>query len=114
MVKGTPDQSAEVKPWGIGMGLLWGPRFFREVIDVAAKAMAIRANDIGSQGNSTARRGVAKRALSDRPLQAKMAGYEISSIDKQITASKIHLGIAEKDIEMQKGAIDQAAEADNS
>ncbi|KAK1807097.1 hypothetical protein LTR12_018562, partial [Friedmanniomyces endolithicus] len=54
-----------------------------------------------------------QRAVQDRILQANTAGYEASNIDKQIVVAKIHLALAEKEIEIQQQQIDSAQVVSN-
>ncbi len=63
-----------------------------------------------AQAESAGTKAMAQRSLNDRLLQANIAGYEISSIDKQIIANKIRVAMASNDIDMQQTAIDQAQE----
>lgn len=64
------------------------------------------------QSSAAGQKSQYQRALQDWYLQANTAGFEISSIDKQITGANIHIALANKDILMQQTQIDQAKEID--
>ena len=63
-----------------------------------------------AQAEAAGTKAIAQRSLNNRLLQANIAGYEISSINKQIIGTKICVAMANNNIDMQQTAIDQAEE----
>ncbi|KAJ2899081.1 hypothetical protein MKZ38_003437 [Zalerion maritima] len=110
--KVLPETAAHGTPLGVGAAVKWGAPNIGDAMEMVAKGLHGVEKGLSYGANSAGSNAAARRALNDRLAQANMAGYEISSIDKQITAAKIRLDMANRDIELQQKQIDQAHEAE--
>jgi Tc toxin complex TcA C-terminal TcB-binding domain len=108
-----PNVDAAGMPLGIGEDFKFGPGNMGALISAMARAKAIDVAWIGFQSSNAGLMAQSQRSLQDRILQANNAGYEISSIDKQITSANIKIAMASKDIDLQQLQIDQAQEITN-
>ncbi|KAH6691111.1 hypothetical protein BKA61DRAFT_500245, partial [Leptodontidium sp. MPI-SDFR-AT-0119] len=97
-------------PIGIGTSAVINGQNFGALASSYAKGIGIGVENMQYQTNSLTKKGQYQRALQDRIMQANNAGYEISQIDKQITAAKIRIDMANKEIELQQSTIDQSQE----
>ena len=108
-----PNTNEDISPLGCGVTLKWGASNMAMLMDSVAKGLSMGVDNLNYQSSMAGTKSQYQRALQDRILQANAAGYEISSIDKQITAAQIRLDIANKDIELQQNQIDQAQEVND-
>jgi hypothetical protein len=108
-----PNTQEYISPLGVGAAIKWGPANLGSSILAIARGLKMGAGILNYQASTAGRKGQGIRAVQGRMLQANAAGYEISAIDKQVTASKIRIAMANKDIELQQKQIDQAQEVDN-
>lgn len=100
-------------PLGCGTEVKGGGENIGRVIQTTTQSLKLGADVISYQGQSAGRKAGALRSLQDRILQANLAGYEITNIDKQIISSKIRIDMAKREISNQQKQIDQAKEAEN-
>lgn len=107
-----PSISGMGAPLGVGVEAEGGGMNIGSAVEATTKSLALGADVISAQGQSAGRKGNALRALQDRILQANIAGYEITNIDKQILSSQIRIAMANRDIAHQQKAIDQAKEVE--
>jgi hypothetical protein len=108
-----PSTGAHATPLGCGAVINWGPPNSGAAISAIARGIGVTAGELQYLSAVAGRKAQAQRALSDRLQAANAAGYEISSIDKQITTSQIRAAMASKDIEVQQKQIDQAQEVED-
>ncbi|MFN6590493.1 neuraminidase-like domain-containing protein [Bacillus sp. TD10] len=105
-----PVASVDAKPFGIGPGIAIHGQMFGNAAQAVAKYLQIEANDLSFASSNAGKKGGFTRALQDRIFQAEAAGHELKQIDKQITAQKIRIEMANLEIANQQKAIDNAAE----
>ncbi|GFF58704.1 hypothetical protein IFM46972_11182 [Aspergillus udagawae] len=108
-----PNFSAQFMPLGCGGSSMFGGSNLGAYYQAIARGASMAVSNASFQAGAAGRRSQALRALQDRILQANMAGYEISNIDKQITTSKVRIALASKDIDVQQKQIDQAREMED-
>jgi receptor-binding and translocation channel-forming TcA subunit of Tc toxin len=108
-----PSTGAHATPLGCGAVINWGPPNVGAATSAIARGVSVTAGELQFLSSVAGRKGQSQRALSDRLQAANAAGYEISSIDKQIAAGQIRVAMASKDIEVQQKQIDQAKEVEN-
>jgi hypothetical protein len=106
-----PIVASHATPLGCGAAFQWGPPNIGHFTSAIARGISASSSDLIYRASAAGQKATALRSLNDRLQQVNAAGYEISSIDKQITASKIRVAIASKDISVQQQAIDQSQEA---
>lgn len=78
-----------------------------------ARGASMGVDTANFNASTAGRKSQAQRAMQDRILQANMAGYEISNIEKQVTTNKIRIAMTSKDIDLQRNQIDQAKEIED-
>ncbi|GIC94464.1 putative Insecticidal toxin complex protein TccB2 [Aspergillus udagawae] len=83
-----PNFSAQFMLLGCGGSSMFGGSNLGAYYQVIARGASMAVSNASFQAGVARWRLQALRALQDRILQANMAGYEISNIDKQITTSK--------------------------
>lgn len=108
----VPDNSYDVKPFGIGVGLKFGGSDLNNFTSAVARGMQIGVNYTSFQSSAAGRKASHLRQLHERMLQADNAGQEIMQIDKQVTAQEIRIALAQKEIENHQVQIDQTKEAE--
>ncbi|KAI9164055.1 Toxin subunit YenA2 [Paramyrothecium foliicola] len=108
-----PTASGNFEPLGMGASISFGGSNLAGATSAVARGISIRTNDLTFQAGNASRKAMALRALNDRLLQANVAGYEISSIDKQIVAGKVRVAMANREIELQQKNIDQIRETED-
>lgn len=108
-----PSTGAHGTPLGCGVVVNWGPPNLGWFTSGIAKSVGAQAGLLTHFANMASRKAIMQRALNERLQQANAAGYEISNIDKQITASQIRVAIAAKDIDVQQKSIDQARDVED-
>jgi hypothetical protein len=107
-----PNVDAQGMPLGIGVSVKFGPSNLAALSSAIAKGLSIGVENLNFQASSAGRKAQSQRMLQDRILQANAAGYETSSIDKQITAAKIRIGMASAEIDQLQTQINQSREAE--
>ncbi|WP_136667959.1 neuraminidase-like domain-containing protein [Flavobacterium sp. H122] len=107
-----PDATIAAMPFGIGGQAKLGGSHFGNAANAASKVIQIIASQYSFESSNAGKKGNFKRALQDRVMQANAAGYEIKQIDKQITAQKIRIAIANQEIANQQKMIDNAMEVE--
>lgn len=108
-----PSFESKAEPFGIGMGsTITSGWMLGNAAQAVASAMKLFADDFSYQSTNAGRKANLKRALQDRIKLANAAGFNIKQIDKQIIAQQIRLEIANKEIENQQKAIDNAREVE--
>jgi hypothetical protein len=85
-----------------------GPENIGRYISAVSRGLNIGASILNYEASTAGRKAQMLLVIQDRILQSNAAGYKISGIDKQITASKIRIAVASKDIDIQQKIIDQA------
>jgi hypothetical protein len=108
-----PNVEAMVAPLGVGGKTVFGPGNVANATQAACNGLKFGAEILNHQGLSAGQKANAQRMLQDRILQANLAGYEVSLLDKQILASKIRVDIAKREIQNQEKAIEQAKEMED-
>ncbi|OCK76022.1 hypothetical protein K432DRAFT_429013 [Lepidopterella palustris CBS 459.81] len=108
-----PNFSAQYEPLGVGGTSTFGGSNIGAYYQAMARGAGMAVSDASYQAGVAGRKSQAMRALQDRILQANMAGYEIASIDKQVTANRIRIAMASKDIDIQQKQIDQMHEIED-
>jgi hypothetical protein len=108
-----PNFSANFEPLGCGGSSMFGGSNVGAYYQALARSASTTVGEATYNASTAGRKAQAQRAMQDRILQANMAGYEISSIDKQVTANKIRIALASKDIDVQQNQIDQAKEVED-
>ncbi|KAK0907467.1 hypothetical protein LTR91_021991 [Friedmanniomyces endolithicus] len=103
-----PNPEISTQPLGVGVITKWGPENLAAIASTGARAVQVAVDQLSYQSSNALQKSQYQRAIQDRILQANTAGYEASNIDKQIVVAKIHLALAEKEIEMQQQQIDSA------
>ena len=107
-----PYISADVKPIGIGAGVVLAGNMFGNAAQAVARGMQAYSNHLIYQSTSAGRKGGFLRQLQDRVQQANVAGYDIKSIDKQMLTQQIRINIAQHEITNQQKQIDNAQEVE--
>ncbi len=107
-----PTVAIDGKPFGIGTGVSFGGKMLADAAQAYAKWHQIGANTLSYQSTSAAKKGGFSRAMQDRVQQANAAGYELKQIDKQITAQKIRIEIANQEISNQQQLMENALEVE--
>ncbi|KAK0651020.1 hypothetical protein B0T16DRAFT_453525 [Cercophora newfieldiana] len=108
-----PTIGSHATPLGCGAVFNWGPPNVGAATSAIGRGISMGASELTFRSGVAGRKAQALRALNDRLQAANAAGYEISSIDKQIIASKIRVAMAAKEIDAQQKQIDQAKEAED-
>jgi hypothetical protein len=108
-----PNTSGNFEPLGCGMSVTFGGQNIGSQYSAIARGLQMGVSQADYMAATAGRKSQAIRTLQERILQANMAGYEISNIDKQVTTSKIRVAMANKDIELQQKQIDQAHEVED-
>jgi hypothetical protein len=103
-----PATTADGKPFGIGVGLVWGGPNLGNLTQAVARGIQIRANDLTYEASNAGRKAAFQRQLQDRVQQANAAGYEIKNVDKQILTQRIRADIAAQEITNQQAQIDNS------
>lgn len=107
-----PSLTVDGKPLGIGVGALWGFPNLANATTAVGRGLKIHSDYLSYQSSTAGRKAGFTRAIQDRIFQAEAAGYELKEIDKQITAQKIRIELANLEIANQQKAIDNAAEVE--
>ncbi|MEY8348019.1 neuraminidase-like domain-containing protein [Bacillus cereus] len=105
-----PSLGGYATPIGVGVTATWGGANLGSAASAIARGMQTHSNNLNFQSSQSGKKGSFTRAFQDRIFQANAAGYEIKQIDKQITAQKIRIEMANLEIANQQKAIDNAAE----
>lgn len=108
-----PMITGSAEPFGVGVGTSFGGTNLGQAAQTMSKALLMTANYMSYQSASAAKKGVFKRALEDRVMQANAAGYEIKQIDKQIATQQIRIAMANQDLVNQQQQIDNAQEVED-
>mgnify|MGYP001057821509 CR=1 FL=1 len=108
-----PTINGHGTPLGVGVAVSWGFPNLANATSAVARGLRIYADHLSYQSSSAGKKGNFKRALQERVMQANSAGYELKQIDKQITAQKIRIAIANQEIANQQKMIDNALEIED-
>jgi hypothetical protein len=108
-----PYTSADVKPIGIGAGVVLAGNMFGNAAQSVARGMQTYSNHLTYQSTSAGRKAGFLRQLQERVQQANTAGYEIKNIDKQILTQQIRINITNQEITNQQKQIDNAQEMED-
>ncbi|KIA93644.1 hypothetical protein OA93_21830 [Flavobacterium sp. KMS] len=108
-----PTINGHGTPLGVGVAVSWGFPNLANATSAVARGLRIYADHLSYQSSSAGKKGNFKRALQERVMQANSAGYELKQIDKQITAQKIRIAIANQEITNQQKMIDNALEIED-
>ncbi|MCC9074418.1 hypothetical protein LNQ49_22755 [Flavobacterium sp. F-65] len=108
-----PTINGHGTPLGVGVAVSWGFPNLANATSAVARGLRIQADHLSYQSSSAGKKGNFKRALQERVMQANSAGYELKQIDKQITAQKIRIAIANQEITNQQKMIDNALEIED-
>ncbi|MFB9080266.1 hypothetical protein ACFFWB_23140 [Flavobacterium procerum] len=108
-----PSFGAKFQPFGVGGSINFGGSNLGAAAQAWAKFLQLDASELTYQSTSAGKKGGFKRALQERVMQANSAGYELKQIDKQITAQKIRIAIANQEIANQQRMIDNALEIED-
>ncbi|MET3020290.1 Tc toxin subunit A-related protein [Flavobacterium hydatis] len=108
-----PTINGHGTPLGVGVAVSWGFPNLANATSAVARGLRIYADHLSYQSSSAGKKGNFKRALQERVMQANAAGYELKQIDKQITAQKIRIAIANQEITNQQKMIDNALEIED-
>ncbi|KAN0108658.1 hypothetical protein V8E51_008400 [Hyaloscypha variabilis] len=103
-----PNVDTKGLPWGIGIGLRFGPENFAQAASAVARAMKISADDLSYEGSNAGRQAGYLREMQDRIYQANQAGYEIKNLDAQIQTQTEKVTMATQEITNQQQAIENA------
>ncbi|MFZ6014528.1 MAG: neuraminidase-like domain-containing protein, partial [Bacteroidota bacterium] len=107
-----PSFGARFQPFGVGGSINFGGSNLGAAFQAWAKFLQLDASEINFAASNAGKKAGFLRALQDRIFQANAAGFEIKQIDKQVTASKIRIQIAEQEILNQQKVIDNAVEVE--
>ncbi len=108
-----PTLTTQGSPLGVGFaGMLFSGTSMANAAQAVGKGFQIGANTLSYQSTSAAKKGGFSRAMQDRVQQANAAGYELKQIDKQITAQKIRIEIANQEISNQQQLMENALEVE--
>ncbi|KAK4161538.1 hypothetical protein QBC43DRAFT_243388 [Cladorrhinum sp. PSN259] len=102
-----PSPTLSAQPLGVGIQVNAGPSCLAAATSAAARVLSFLQDQRNFEASMASRKGQHQRALQERVLQANAAGYEITGIDKQITAAKIRMAIAQKEIAAQQQTMTQ-------
>ncbi|KAG4435408.1 hypothetical protein IFR05_009115 [Cadophora sp. M221] len=108
-----PNIAGMGAPLGVGVEAEGGGKNIGDAIQAVTRSLKLGADVVNYQGQAAGRKASVLRNLQDRILQANIAGYEVTSIDKQILSSKIRIDMANREITNQQRAIDQAQEVED-
>ncbi|TKA62643.1 hypothetical protein B0A55_11802 [Friedmanniomyces simplex] len=108
VLSALPNVEMSAQPLGVGAITKWGSENLAAVATTEARALRVMVDQFSYQSSNAIQKSQYQRAVQDRILQANTAGYEASNIDKQIIVARIHLALANKEIEMQQHQIDSA------
>jgi hypothetical protein len=103
-----PNVSIYAAPVGMGGKIEWGFPHLGHATGAIARWIRTDAEYLTAQAGMAGRRVGLLRAMQDRIQMANSAGYEIKSIDAQIMAQRVRIGIAEKEISNHQRSIDNA------
>ena len=110
---GLPTVQNLAAPLGVGVMTEVGPGNAAKASHAACTALKFGAEILSYQGAQAGRKSNSQRLLQERILQANLAGYEISTLDRQILASKIRVDMANREIANQQKQMDQAKEMED-
>jgi len=109
----APSTVAYATSLGCGAAVTWSSSNLSYFTSTVARSIGITQNDMSYRAGVAGRKAIALRSLNDCLQQVNIAGYEISTIEKQIAASKICVALSSKDIVMQQQQINQAREMED-
>ena len=107
-----PSFGVRFQPFGVGGSLNFGGSNLGSAFQAWAKFLQLDASELTFGATNAGKKAVFLRALQERVFQANNAGYEIKQIDKQITAQKIRIDIANQEILNHQKSMDNAAEVE--
>lgn len=109
-LKAFPTINGHASPFGVGVAACWGPGFIGDVMNGVAQVIKIEADTLTYESTNASRKNGHMRTNQDRTQTANSTGYELKNIDKQITASKARIDIANQEITNQQKQIDNSQE----
>jgi len=107
-----PSFDIDIKPFGVGGGFTIGGNDFQNATNAIARGLQIGVNVSSAQSSAASRKTGFTRQFQDRIFQANLAGHELMQIDKQITAQKIRIAVAQKELENHEVQIEQTKEVE--
>ena len=94
-----PSVAPDGKPFGIGVGLLWGGTQLGNALNAAGKVFEFIGGFSSHAAVLAAKMAGYIRREQDWTLQANLASREIIQLDKQITSADIQIQVAERELE---------------
>ncbi|NEQ66041.1 MAG: hypothetical protein F6K21_11170 [Symploca sp. SIO2D2] len=91
-------------------GVAGGGMDFGAIVEVAARAMNIKADHLSGQANLATTTAQYQRREEDWELQEGMAQRDIAQIEAEIAAAEVSLEMANMDLEIHNKSIEQAQE----
>ena len=113
ILSALPNADVKGMPLGIGASIRFGPENFAKLTDSIATVMSIGVDRLNFEAGNASRLSQHQREIQDCIITANTVGFEISGIDKQITAAKIRIEMASLDINLQQRQIDQTREVND-
>ena len=107
-----PFTNAHATPLGCGIAVGWGGQNLGSVASAVARGISTASADAQYRAGVAGRHGLATRALSDRLQAANAAGFELSTLNRQVAAARVRVALAARDVEVQRTQIAQAHEAE--
>ncbi len=104
--------STDVKPFGVGAGVVWGGINLGTASSAVASGLRTMGQFVAAEGAQSATVASYIRREQDWTLQANLAAREIIQLDKQITSADIRVQIAEKELDNHKQQVDNAQEVE--
>lgn len=108
-----PDSTIMAAPLGVGVKAELGGSHFGNASNALSKIAQIYSSQSSFESSHAAKKGGFQRAYQDRIQQANTAGFELKQIDKQITAQKIRIEIANQEINNQQQLMENALEVED-
>jgi receptor-binding and translocation channel-forming TcA subunit of Tc toxin len=103
-----PSETIHATPIGVGLSIQWGFPFAANASSAIARGVKIGADYLSAESALAGMRTNFLKQRQDRVQQANVAGYELTSIDKQILTQQVRIDIAGKDITTQQAQMDNS------
>jgi hypothetical protein len=103
-----PTIEPHATPIGVGVAINWGGANLGNATQAVARKMQIDATNLSFDSSDAGRQARFHQQYAERVHAANVAGYEITSIDKQILTQQIRQAIAAQEITNQQKMIDNA------
>jgi len=108
-----PDFTPDVKPIGLGIGVVFGGSFLSKAMSLMASFDRARADKLTYEAGNMAKLGSYARREQEWAYQSTLAAMDINQIYKQIRAAQIRESISEQEWYNHKEQIKFAAEIEN-